>query len=154
MKTMLKILVVTVFLVGFGILMGAASAQFSRPEDAIKYRQSVMFIMAQHFGRLGAMVKGAQPYDQDTFTNNAAIVDTMSKLPWEAFLVAGSDRGNTTMKSSVLQDSDQFKKIADSFQQKTDRLVSAAKNGDADAAKSQFGKVARSCKECHSQYRR
>ena len=145
---------VTVLLVGFGVLIGTASAQFSRPEDAIQYRKAVMIIIAQHFARLGAMVKGAEPYDQDRFAHNAAIVDAMSKLPWEAFLAADSDRGDTTMKSSVLQDSDQFKKSAGSFQQETGRLVSAAKAGDLDAAKGQFGKVAKSCKECHSQFRR
>lgn len=154
MKTVLRILMITVLLAGFGVLIGTASAQFSKPEDAIQYRKSVMFIIAQHFGRLGAMVKGAEPYDQDRFANNAATVDAMSKLPWEAFWAAGSDRGDTTMKSSVLQDSDQFKKAVASFQQATDRLVSAAKAGGLDAAKVQFGKVAKSCKECHSQFRR
>jgi cytochrome c556 len=58
------------------------------------------------------------------------------------------------MKSSVLQDSDQFKKAVRSFQQETGNLVSAAKAGDLDAAKVQFGKVAKSCKECHGQYRK
>ncbi len=154
MKKMQKILVLTVILAGFAVLIGTATAQFSRPEDAIKYRKSVMVIIAQHFGRLGAMVKGAEPFDQDRFANNAAIVEAVSKLPWEAFLVAGSDRGDTTMKSSVLKDSDQFKKIAAGFQQETGRLVSAAKDGGADTAKRQFGKVAVSCKECHSEFRR
>ena len=154
MKTMLKIFVVMMVLVGFGVLIGAASAQFSRPEDAIKYRKSVMFIIAQHFGRLGAMVKGAIPYDQDTFVNNAAIIESMSKLPWEAFLTAGSDRGDTTMKSSVLQDSERFNKVARGFQQEVGRLVSAAKGNDVDAVRGQFGNVAGSCKECHNQFRR
>ena len=40
-----------------------ASAQFAKPEDAIKYRQSALFVMAQHFGRIGAMVNGRVPYD-------------------------------------------------------------------------------------------
>ncbi len=154
MKTVRTILMVTVFLAGFGVLIVTASAQFSRPEDAIQYRKSVMFIIAQHFGRLGAMVKGAVPYDPDRFANNAAIVDAMSKLPWEAFLAAGSDRGDTTMKSSVLKDPNLFKKAAGSYQQETGRLISAAKAGDLDAAKGQFGKVAKSCKECHSQFRK
>ena len=89
-----------------GLLIGAAYAQFSKPEDAIKYRQSVMFVIAQHFSRLGAMVKGKQPYDQKTFASNAAIIESLSRLPWEAFLVPGSDRGKTTMKSSVLKNPD------------------------------------------------
>ncbi len=33
-----------------------ASAQFQKPEDAAKYRQSVMTVMGNHFGRIGAMV--------------------------------------------------------------------------------------------------
>jgi cytochrome c556 len=151
---MLKILVVVMILAGFGVLIGKASAQFSRPEDAIKYRKSVMFIIAQHFGRLGAMVKGAKPYDQNKFANNAGIVENLSALPWEAFLTAGSDRGDTTMKSSVLENSDEFKKVAQNFQQETGGLVSAAKGNDVDAAKRQFGSVAKSCKDCHSQFRK
>ena len=154
MKAMLKILVVLMVLAGFGVLIGTASAQFSRPEDAIKYRKSVMFVIAQHFGRLGAMVKGVKPYNQDTFANNAAVVESLSALPWEAFLAAGSDRGDTTMKSSVLENPDAFKKIAQNFQQEAGRLVSAARGDDLDAVKRQFGAVAKSCKNCHSQFRK
>ena len=40
-----------------------AAAQFQKPEDAVKYRQSAMFVMANHFGRIGAMVAGRAPYD-------------------------------------------------------------------------------------------
>ncbi len=69
MNGIIKIIAVLVI---FGILIGAVSAQFSKPEDAIKYRQSMMFLIAQHFGRLGAVVKGKQPYDQETFAKNAA----------------------------------------------------------------------------------
>ena len=35
------------------------SAQFQKPEDAAKYRQSVMTVMGNHFGRIGAMVNVA-----------------------------------------------------------------------------------------------
>ncbi|MDZ4356943.1 MAG: cytochrome c, partial [Variovorax sp.] len=38
-----------------------AAAQFAKPEDAIKYRQSALFVMGQHFGRLGAMANGRVP---------------------------------------------------------------------------------------------
>ena len=35
-----------------------ASAQFAKPEDAIKYRQSALSVLGTHFGRLGAMANG------------------------------------------------------------------------------------------------
>ena len=106
MNGIIKIIAVLVI---FGVLIGVAYAQFAKPEDAIKYRQSVMFIIAQHFGRLGAMVKGKQPFDQKTFASNAAVIENLAGLPWEAFLVPGSDRGKTTMKSSVLKNPEDLK---------------------------------------------
>ena len=40
-----------------------AAAQFAKPEDAIKYRQGALFVMGQHFGRIGAMANGRVPFD-------------------------------------------------------------------------------------------
>jgi cytochrome c556 len=151
MKSMIKTFVILVVLGG---LIGAASAQFSKPEDAIKYRQSVMFIIAQHFGRLGAMVKGKQPYDQETFAKNAAIIENLAGLPWEAFLVPGSDRGKTTMKSSVLKNQEDLKGLTQNFETEVGKLSAAARAGDFKAAKARFGAVAQSCKSCHSKTRK
>ena len=44
-------------------LSSPASAQFAKPEDAIKYRQSALTVMANHFGRIGAMVNGRVPFE-------------------------------------------------------------------------------------------
>ena len=137
-------------LVIFSILVGAAYAQFARPEDAIKYRQSVMFIMGQHFGRMGAMVKGQVPYDREAFAGNAAVIETLSVLPWEAFLTPGSDKGKTNMKSSVLKNPADFKALAQKLEMEVGKLAAVAKSGDFDAAKAQFGAVAQACKACHS----
>ena len=38
-----------------------AQAQFAKPEDAAKYRQSAMFIMQTHVGRVAAMAQGRVP---------------------------------------------------------------------------------------------
>ena len=138
----------------FGILIGAAFARFAKPEDAIKYRKAVMTIIVQHFGSMGAMVKGKVPYNQEAFANNAAVIEKVSVLPWEAFLAPGSDKGKTTMKSSVLKNQADFKALAQSFEMEVSKLSAAAKSGDFDAAKAQFGKVAQSCKACHSKTRK
>jgi cytochrome c556 len=151
MKTVTKILALLVI---FGILIGAAWAQFSKPEKAVKYRQSVMFVIGQHFGRLGAMVKGQQPYDQKSFASNTAVIETLAGLPWEAFLVPGSDQGKTTMKSSVLKDPDGLKSLSQQFQIEVDKLSAAAKGNDLNAIKTQFGAVAQSCKSCHRKTRK
>ena len=82
MKPIKKIIAVLVI---FGILIGAAWAQFSKPEKAVKYRQSVMFVIGQHFGRLGAMVKGQQPYDQKSFASNTAVIKALGSFPGRRF---------------------------------------------------------------------
>ena len=61
-----------------------ATAQFAKTEDAIKYRQSALFVMGQHFGRIGAMASGRAPFDAKVAAENADVVASMSKLPWAA----------------------------------------------------------------------
>ena len=60
----------------------------------------------------------------------------------------------TTMKSSVLENQDDFKALARTYEMEVGKLSAAAKSGDFDAAKGQFGKVAQSCKACHSKTRK
>ena len=151
MKPIAKTIAVLII---FGIFIGAAYAQFSRPEDAIKYRQSVMVVIAQHFGRMGAMVKGTQPYVKKKFAENSAVVEALAGLAWEAFIFPGSDEGRTTMKSSVLTDPDEFNDLSKLFEFQVDELAAAAKAGDLDAIKTGFGTVAQSCKKCHSKSRK
>jgi len=135
------------------VVAGAAYAQFAKPEQAIKYRKSVMFLIAQHFGRMGAMVKGETPYQQDDFAQNAAVVDMLAALPWDAFKEPGADKGDTTMSSAVFQQPEKFRAAAASFESETAKLADVAEDGNLDAAKAQFGKVAQSCKSCHTEFR-
>ena len=48
------------------IAAAPANAQFSRVEDAIKYRQSAFFVMSNQMGRLAAMAQGKAPFDAAT----------------------------------------------------------------------------------------
>jgi cytochrome c556 len=83
-----------------------AAAQFAKPEDAIKYRQSAMFVMSQHFGRIGAMVQGKVPFDAAAAAANAGIVATMSKLPFAGFIEGTDKGGNTRAKLEIWAEMD------------------------------------------------
>ena len=150
MKKLLMIFVCLVFIAG---AVGSVYAQFAKPEYAIKYRKAVMFLIAQHFGRMGAMVKEKIPYNQEVFARNAMLVETLSQLPWEAAMVPGSDAGDTTLNASVFVEQARFKKVAQTFETQAVKLVSAAGSGDFSAVKTQFGEVGKSCKACHTQFR-
>ena len=151
MKRVTKILVCA-FL--FTMIIGAAYAQFAKTDDAIRYRKAVMVLIAQHFGRIGAVVKGERAYDAAEVTKNAQLIQTLSALPWEASTVPGSDKGDTTLKSSVLKDQGKFMTAADEFEDEAATLTNAAESGDLNEVKAQFGAVAQSCKNCHKQFRK
>lgn len=151
MKTTFKVLAAVLVVT---VLFGAAYAQFAKPEDAIKYRQSVMYLISQHFGRMGAMVKGDVAYDKDAFAGNAAVVEMLSSLPWEAFMTPGSDSGNSYMKSTALKEKSQFMAKAEALENEVTKLADAAEGDDLNAIKKQFGEVAKTCKDCHGAYRK
>ena len=152
MQSLLKLSLGTILALG---IAGAAQAQapFAKTEDAIKYRKSTMFLMAQHFGRLGPVVKGERPFNKDEVAKNAAIAEQMSKLPWEAY-VAGSDKGDTRAKPEIWTDAVKFKASAEKLQQEMSKLAQTAKGGDLNAVKAQFGEVGKVCKACHDDYRK
>lgn len=133
-------------------LAAPASAQFAKPEDAIKYRQSALFVMSQHFGRVGAMANGRVPFDAKVAAENAEIVADMAKLPWAGF-VAGTDKGNTKAKPEVWTEQAKFKEGHEKLVVETGKLAAAAKTGNLDALKTAFTSTAGTCKACHDNFR-
>lgn len=130
----------------------AAQAQFAKPEDAIKYRQSAYSLLGAHFGRIGAMVNGRIPYDAKIAGENAALVATLSKLPGGAFPV-GSETGlNTRAKPEIWKDNAKFQAAYDKMVTELGKLPAAS--GDAGTLKTAFGAAAATCKGCHDDFRR
>ncbi|MBC7601129.1 MAG: cytochrome c [Ramlibacter sp.] len=131
-----------------------ASAQFAKPEDAIKYRQSALFVMGQHFGRVGAMANGRVPFDAKVAADNAEIVAEMAKLPWTAF-GPGTDKASPTRaKPEIWTEQVKFKEHSDKLGVETTKLVAAAKTNNLDNLKTAFGATAQTCKQCHDAYRK
>jgi cytochrome c556 len=129
-----------------------AAAQFQKPEDAIKYRQSVMTVMGTHVGRLGAMAQGRVPFDAKAAADNADVVLTMSRLPFHAF-GEGTDKGRPTRaKAEIWKEQAKFKAAAEKMQGEVVKLDAAAKTGSLDAIKAAMGAVGGSCKACHDDF--
>ena len=130
-----------------------ASAQFAKPEDAIKYRQSAMFIQSQHFGRVGAMANGKVPFDAKVAAENADLVAEISKLPWAAFGPGTDKGGNTKAKPEIWTDQAKFKETSEKLMADTVKLAAAAKTGNLDTLKTAFAATADTCKSCHDAFR-
>jgi cytochrome c556 len=129
-----------------------AMAQFQKAEDAVKYRQSAFFVMGQHFGRLGAMANGRVPFDAKVAQDNAAVVESLARLPWAGF-GPGTDGGSTKAKAEIWAEKDKFDQGADKLVAAVGKLNAAAKMGNLDALKAAFGDTAATCKACHDSYR-
>ncbi len=131
-----------------------AAAQFAKPEDAVKYRQGALFVMAQHFGRIGAMANGRVPYDAKVAVDNAEIVADMAKLPWAGF-GPGTDKVTPTRaKPEIWAEQAKFREHNEKLVGETGKLLAAAKTNSLDNLKVAFGATANTCKGCHDAYRK
>ena len=131
-----------------------ASAQFAKPEDAVKYRQSGLFVMGQHFSRIGAMVNGRVPYDAKAAVDNAEIVAMTAKLPWAGF-GPGTDKATPSRaKAEIWTEQNKFKEHNEKLVGETGKLLAAAKTNNLDNLKVAFGATANTCKACHDAFRK
>ncbi|MBI3370001.1 MAG: cytochrome c [Burkholderiales bacterium] len=149
---MKRLLVASMAVVGALAALPAA-AQFAKPEDAIKYRQSALSVMSTHFGRVGAMANGRVPFDAKVIAENAEIATMMSKLPYVAFIDGSDKGGNTKAKPEIWSERDKFNAAASKMQEEMAKLNATAKGGNIDAIKAAVGAVGASCKACHDNYR-
>jgi len=130
-----------------------ASAQFAKPEDAIKYRKSALFVMQQNFSRAAGMAQGKIPFDAKVAAESAANAEFMSKMPWVAF-GEGTDKGDTKAESKIWAEKAKFNELADKMQVEMAKFSAAAKTGNADSMKAALGGVGGSCKSCHDAFKK
>lgn len=134
-------------------LLAPAHAQFAKSEDAVKYRKNSLFVMQQHWARVGAMAQGRVPFDAKVAQDNMDVVATLAKLPWTAF-GEGTDKGDTRAKPEIWKEPAKFKEAADKFQAEVAKVNAAAKTGNLDNLKAAFGSAAPTCKACHDNFRK
>jgi cytochrome c556 len=130
-----------------------AAAQFAKPEQAIKYRQSAMALQVNHMGRLFAMANGKVPFDAKVAAEQIEIVAMLNKLQFVAF-IDGSDKGDTRAKPEIWAQKDKFKAAEAKSHEDVAKLVAAGKTGDFEQIKAAVGAVGQSCKGCHDEFRK
>ncbi|BDW10318.1 cytochrome c [Polynucleobacter sp. SHI8] len=145
MNKSFKIALVAIFTT---VIAGTALAQFARPDAAIKYRKATFTVMSTHFARIGAVAKGEVPFNKEEVAKNAAIVNAMASLPWQAF-GPGTEGGDAL--PSVWSDEAKFKSAQEKLIAATASLSSA---GDLDAVKKATANVGAACKNCHDDFKK
>jgi len=129
-----------------------ATAQFQKPEDAVKYRQSAFTLMGNHMGRVGAMVNGRVPFDAKAAQDSTRVLALISTLPGQAF-AANTESVQSKALPAIWKEQDKFKAGYDKMVAEVAKLDAAAKTGNLDAIKTAFGEVGGTCKSCHDNFR-
>ena len=99
------------------------------------------------------MAGGRIPFDAAVAAENAAILETVTRLPLAGF-VAGSDKGETKAKPEIWTDTPKFKAVGEKLNVEAIKLSAAVKSGNMDALKSAVGAVGGTCKSCHDDFRK
>jgi cytochrome c556 len=135
---------------GAATAVAQAPSPFQKPEDAIKYRQSALTVMANQFGRLAPVVREQAPFDAATVQKQTALLVQLAALPWEAF-GPGTEGGKA--RDEVWKETPKFQQAATNMQTAMAKLDDAAKTGELAQIKTAYGAVGASCKACHDSFR-
>jgi cytochrome c556 len=130
-----------------------AAAQFAKPEDAYKYRASVMTLQGAHMSRINAQLRSANP-DIAVIQQNVAVLDTLNRLFFTAFPEGSDMVASSRAKPEIWQQQAKFRDLAERLNGDVAKLQAAAKSGDVGATRSAFQTTAQTCKACHDDFRR
>jgi cytochrome c556 len=122
-----------------------------KPDVLVKQRQSAMTLQAKYLGPIGAMLKGAAPYNADIVARNATFLENLTRMPWDGF--DPSTQGiKSRAKPEVYTDSAKFKAAAEALEAATSKLGAAARAKDEAGVRASFGGVAKACNDCHDSF--
>lgn len=123
-----------------------------KPDVLVKQRQAAMVLQAKYLGPIGAMMKGAVPYNADVVAVNATYLENLARMPWDGFVAATQGEKSKT-KPNAFSDAAKFKAAADALEAATARLGTAARAKDEAGVRASFGAVAKACGSCHDDFR-
>jgi len=142
--------------VGLAALSASALAQTApKPEQVIKWRQSAFQVVGWNTGRIKASLDGT--YNPDEVARAANTIAAIANTGLVALFPPGTERGKgwheTSAKPELFHDTQRAGERAADFGLQANELARVAAAGDHAKLKEQFGKLTRSCKACHDDFR-
>ena len=124
----------------------------AKPEVLVKQRQAAMTLQGKYLGPIGAMMKGAAPYNADIVALNATFLENLSRMPWDGFQASTADV-KSAAKPEIYKDAAKFKGASEALEAATAKLGAVARAKDEAGVKAAFGGVAKACGSCHDDFR-
>ena len=145
-------------IVALAVVAASATAlaqQGPKPENLIKWRQSAFQVVAWNSGRIKASLDGQ--YNKDEVLKAANTIAAVANSGLGGLFAPGTEQGkgwhDTSARPEIFKDTKHFGELGANFAQEANELASLAAGGDAAAIKTQYGKLTRTCKACHDEYR-
>lgn len=143
----------TVLLGAFSVSAAPAKSE-KQAGSAIEYRQAIFQLVKSNVGALGAMNKGAIPFNAQTLQKNSVRLEQLSLMLEDYFATDTSSFDlETEALPKIWQNEVDFKEKIAALTLAAVNLNTAAKAGDASQYKSAIGGVFKSCKGCHDNYK-
>lgn len=131
-------------------------ASFESPDAAVEFRQAGFQTIREHFGVMGDMVRGNEPFDPVAFSDNAHALKASNDLPWSGFQDAGFHyTGDGDAKHDIWNNDIIFHTYIEEFKTATIALARQVEGEDTSlrAVRSAFMNVGRTCQQCHNEFR-
>ena len=144
-----------------GTVMLSSLSSFAEParsekqaKDVTEFRQAVLTLVKSNVGALGAMNKGAIPFDAQTMQTNALRLEQLSLMLEDYFATdtSGFDVDTAALDKIWVNQAD-FKEKISALSVAASNLNKVAKAGDTTQFKPAIGQVFKSCKGCHDNYK-
>lgn len=135
----------------------AAHAQTPpKPEQLIKWRQSLFQTVAWNSARIKANVEGGN-YNKDEVQKSANAIAALANSGIGSLFAPGTETGKgwheTLAKPELFKEGAKVGELANDFSREAGELVKVAASGDQAAVKTQFGKLGHACKACHDDFK-
>lgn len=143
-----------VAMLSVALAAGSAVAQI-KPENAIKYRQSGYGFMAWNMTRIYTNVNGT--YNKEEVIKAANAIQAIANSGMGALFLPGTDKGTgwepTRAKPEIWTEREKLGQVFGAFNKEANEMAKVAATGDAAAVKEQFGRLAKTCDNCHDNFK-
>jgi cytochrome c556 len=153
MKHSLSLLLAALLLSSAGGALAQQSA--AKPEQLIKWRQSVYQVLGWNSARIKASVDGQ--YNREEVLRSANAIAALANSGVGSLFVPGTESGKgwkeTATRPEFFRSPQRVGELAGNFNREANELVRVVATGDAAAVKAQFGRLSQTCKACHDDFK-
>ncbi|AEY00066.1 cytochrome c prime [Oceanimonas sp. GK1] len=134
----------------------SAQAELFKPEDAVKYRQSLYQVMAAQAGVIGGMAKGEIDFDAAALHQRAINLSNAAGLLGETYFPETREVKASNMLAKGWEDREGMQARGKDFGEALQNLVQVSGEAGFDQAQARkaAGELFKTCKGCHDDYRK